>query len=155
MFCKVQHKSELSVRMFNYICIYQTVQLKSKLQNNGTWLVSVWPPCHLCYHPAVFSCHFHLIAISSPPLQKKIGAYFKSVIFFHLKNSISLKLRNLKPHELGGCLYNSDVILKPCNYVSVSSQIYFLCILHSWIITIYGITDTAVFTSEHSFCEYG
>jgi hypothetical protein len=71
--------SELSVRMFNYICIYEAVQLISNTKSNETRLASVLPPCHLRYRPAVFFCHLHLIAISFP--QRKNLEHISKVLF--------------------------------------------------------------------------
>jgi hypothetical protein len=56
------------------VCIYNGDQLKSTLQHTWTWSAVVWPPCHLCYHPAAFLCHLHLIMPLLP--QEKIQHMF-------------------------------------------------------------------------------
>ena len=57
------------------VCIYEAVQLKTKLQHAGTWSVAASLPRRLCYRPALFSSvtfvtlrvHYH---------KEKFGALF-------------------------------------------------------------------------------
>jgi hypothetical protein len=53
------------------------VQLKSKLQNTGTWLATAQPAYRQCYHPAVFFCHFYLMLSF---LQGKMWRVLKNVV---------------------------------------------------------------------------
>ena len=69
-FRNVQRKSNLVqvgieyIYIANYVCIYRGLQLKSEFQHTETWSAAAWPPCRLCYRPAVFSCHILLIPLS-------------------------------------------------------------------------------------------
>jgi len=51
--------SQLRSQSIWFLCFtsYKEVQLKSIRQHTRTWPTATWPPCHLCYHPAVFFCH--------------------------------------------------------------------------------------------------
>jgi len=79
-------KSELSIYIYmvHYNCTYKGIKFKLKLQTqwNLTGHSMITPP--LCYGPAIFFCHLHLIALSFP--QGKVwygftGCYY--FLFFH------------------------------------------------------------------------
>ena len=72
--------------MAKYTCIWNGVQLKSKLQHDGNWWAAKRPlaalPCRLCYHPAVFFYDLRFTALSLP--QKAIGAQCYCIVSFVL-----------------------------------------------------------------------
>jgi hypothetical protein len=47
--------------VMNYICTYKGVQLKSGVEDTGTWSAAAWTRCRLCCRPAVFFRYLHLI----------------------------------------------------------------------------------------------
>lgn len=62
----------------NCTCRYKRVQLKSDLQNSGIWSATARRPHCLCYHPAAFFHHLHLITFSFP--LGKIWHTFQNVV---------------------------------------------------------------------------
>jgi hypothetical protein len=66
--------------MWSTTCIYNGVQLKSKLQHTGTWSAAAWPPHRLCYRLAVFFGHLRLTALLF--LQSKIRRRFHNCYYF-------------------------------------------------------------------------
>jgi hypothetical protein len=75
------HKSELSIHMVNYMCVYMAVQLISRLFHTGTWLAAALLSRPLCYCLAVFFYHLHLIVLSLS--QGKIWHAFQKCYFFN------------------------------------------------------------------------
>jgi hypothetical protein len=82
-FRKVRRKSEPIMRMVSCVCvcvcvcvaIYKRVQLKSKLQQAGTWSTVVWSPRILCYRTSVF--FRHLIRLCFYSRKENFGAFIK------------------------------------------------------------------------------
>ena len=72
------HAKDLSASII--YCIYKEVQFKSELQHAGTWSAPAWPPCRLCYRPAVFFRHVHLIALSFRP--RHIRSALENILLF-------------------------------------------------------------------------
>lgn len=71
-------KSELSIHIVNYLCIYKGGQLKSRLQCAGIWLAVAWLPCCMCYCLAVFLWHLCLVVLSFP---QKILVHISKMLF--------------------------------------------------------------------------
>jgi len=108
--CPILHISELSVHIVNCICTstYKGDQLKSKPKHTGIRSDAVWPPRHLCYHPAVFFRH-PLIALSLP--QQKFWLEFQECYFFNFIVCRFLKLGKsetawLEISQVAECLYS-------------------------------------------------
>lgn len=88
-----------------FMFVYNEDQLKSTVQHTRTPSAVVWQPCHLCYHPAAFLCHLHLILRLF--LQEKIQhAYHKEYLI-----SATLCVAMLTcAFKLQGGNYNKSVI---------------------------------------------
>jgi hypothetical protein len=70
----------------------RAVHWKSKLQNTGMHSATAWLPCCMCYPPAVFFHHLHLIVLSFK--QGKIQhAFWKHWFFSVFKNCTKSEIR--------------------------------------------------------------
>jgi len=85
---RVLCKSELFIHVVSCTCIYSGIQLKSKIQHNGTWLEAAWPPRCQCYLPAVSFHHLPVITLSHR--EETFGVLVKNVII----SNILIFLRN-------------------------------------------------------------
>ena len=86
------------------------VDLKSKLQDTGSWLAAPWTHRRLCNRPAVPFNHLRLDAPSLPPRKFRralLKLYFISLLF---PNFLGLKLCNLKLGTSGMPVYNKIII---------------------------------------------
>jgi hypothetical protein len=72
-------RSQMCIHVVDFVCMYNGVQLKSKLLDTGTWPPATWPPRSL-----------YVIA------QQCSSAFISISLFFTNATCNSLKLRNLK-----------------------------------------------------------
>jgi hypothetical protein len=130
IFRKVQCKSDLSMRGVKSMCIYEGVQLKSKLQHVETWSATAWPLHHLCYCPAVF--FFHLVSLGIRSCQEKFGMCLKndSIAILPLKTawlqSVQVWEREIEGGEV--CMYVCTYVLCMCLHTCVLLKEDFLCL---------------------------
>jgi len=88
--------------------------LKSEHQHTVTWSAARWPPSRSCYRPAVLFLLLPIICAFI--LATKNRRAFKNVLFenvLHFKNSVSLKLRNLKLRRSGSDVNITNDGMKP------------------------------------------
>jgi hypothetical protein len=87
--------------MVKYICIYMEVQMKSKLQNDGTGSTTARHPHRLYYRPSVSYHQFRLTALSYT--LGTIQRPFQRTLFHNLL--IVEKQRKYEIASVGECLY--------------------------------------------------
>jgi len=75
---RILHKPELCVHWFSCTCVCKEILSKSKIHHTGTWLEAPWPPCCLCYRPAVFFQHLRIITLSYR--RENFGGSLKHII---------------------------------------------------------------------------
>jgi hypothetical protein len=85
---RIVRSSEFGISMVEYIDIYKAVQLKSKIQQTGTWMPAAWLPRHLVYRPEIFFRNMRLFAV--PFSERKIQSTLQKCNYFIVSTFLKL-----------------------------------------------------------------
>jgi hypothetical protein len=112
----ILHKWKLGCAYCELCTCIKTIPVEIQTQHFGMWMATAWPPCHLCYCPAVFFLFLRIISLSFQ--QGKIWCVFKKCC--NLNNFTSYACSR-KSQKVPVRFYVS-VFLCACLHVSLSSH---------------------------------